>query len=90
MSWVMLASSWFQSTSGRVSLSMLPVALNPVSLHNGMGNYGVEQTSCISNTWILLVLKLNLIRMSWSYLSQFVSMLPTVLPITVKLDIVIS
>ena len=32
--------------------------------------------SIVSNQWILLVLKLSLIRMSWSYLPQFVSMLP--------------
>ena len=47
---------------------------------------GVEHISCISNTYILLVLKLSLISMSWSYLPQFVSMLITVLHINIMLS----
>ena len=39
--------------------------------------YGVEPISCMSNTWILpAALELILIRMPWSCLPQFVSILP--------------
>ena len=45
--------------------------------------YRVEHISCISNTYILQVLKLSLISISWSYLPQFVFILPTVLNINI-------
>ena len=47
--------------------------------------YEVKQITCISNIWILVVLKLSIINMLWSYIPQIVSMLPTILHINFML-----
>ena len=67
----MLAYTQFKSTSDSYHNSCHCYLLLSTSMVNlasllprSPNVYGVEHISCISNTWILLILKLSLIRMS--------------------------
>ena len=76
------AESWFQSTSGSGDIlnryicpwyiRLSTIMVNLVLLLKRTPNfYGVEKKFGVSNTWMLMVLKLSIVRMSWPYLPQF-------------------